>query len=632
MDQPATALRRLLTLLATNAPSDQVAQVAVTARTSGASEAELAEIEQASELALQVHRKVAEQERRQTELTALFDSASDLAGVRDLNAVLRSIVHRARMLLAADIAYLSLNDETRDETYMRVTDGSVSARFQQVRLGMGEGLGGLVAQSARPYAAADYAADARFAHTNTIDAAVNEEGLVAILGVPLLLDETVIGVLFAAFRTAHDFSRDEVALLASLADHAAIAIDTARLIEETRTAVDELNSANETIRRHNEAMQHAERTHDRLTDLVLRGEDIAEVATEVATMFSGGLVVHDADGNELARVGTGQQEQPREAVADSRKAGRAVPHGDHWVCAVLAGPELLGSLVLTGRPALPDVDRRVFERAGVVTALLLLLQRSTAEAENKVGGELVADLLTAPQRDPAGRVARARRLGIELTSPHSVLVAHAEGVPRERLATAVAWNARAAGGVAGALEDQVVLLPNTRPGKAAKALSHALADSLGSPVTVGAAGPAEGPQALADAYTEARRCLRALLALGRHGDGAAMSDLGFLGVVLGERTDTPDYVRSVLGPVLDYDALRGTELVETLDAYFACGMNLNRTKDRLQIHVNTVSQRLERIGVLLGDDWQAPDRSLEIQLALRLNKIVNDDRSENRSP
>ena len=106
MDQAATALRRLLTLLATNAPSDQVAQVAITARTSGASEAELAEIERAGELALQVRRKLAEQERRQTELAALFDSASDLAGVRDLNAVLRSIVHRARMLLAADIAYL----------------------------------------------------------------------------------------------------------------------------------------------------------------------------------------------------------------------------------------------------------------------------------------------------------------------------------------------------------------------------------------------------------------------------------------------------------------------------------------------------------------------------------------------
>ena len=38
----------------------------------------------------------------------------------------------------------------------------------------------------------------------------------------------------------------------------------------------------------------------------------------------------------------------------------------------------------------------------------------------------------------------------------------------------------------------------------------------------------------------------------------------------------------------------------------------------LHVHVNTVVQRLDRIGSLLGADWQSPDRALEIQLALRV--------------
>jgi DNA-binding PucR family transcriptional regulator len=37
--------------------------------------------------------------------------------------------------------------------------------------------------------------------------------------------------------------------------------------------------------------------------------------------------------------------------------------------------------------------------------------------------------------------------------------------------------------------------------------------------------------------------------------------------------------------------------------------------------VNTVAQRLERVGRLLGDDWQSPARVLEIQLALRLHRL-----------
>jgi DNA-binding PucR family transcriptional regulator len=37
--------------------------------------------------------------------------------------------------------------------------------------------------------------------------------------------------------------------------------------------------------------------------------------------------------------------------------------------------------------------------------------------------------------------------------------------------------------------------------------------------------------------------------------------------------------------------------------------------------VNTVTQRLERVAALLGEDWQTPDRALELQLALRLRKL-----------
>ncbi|WSK25748.1 helix-turn-helix domain-containing protein [Streptomyces sp. NBC_01298] len=42
----------------------------------------------------------------------------------------------------------------------------------------------------------------------------------------------------------------------------------------------------------------------------------------------------------------------------------------------------------------------------------------------------------------------------------------------------------------------------------------------------------------------------------------------------------------------------------------------------LHIHVNTVVQRLVRIGRLLGEDWNAPARALELQLALRLRLLA----------
>ncbi|WP_327352670.1 helix-turn-helix domain-containing protein [Streptomyces sp. NBC_01304] len=670
-------LLNLLNLLADNAPAEDFARPATAARARGAGVGELAAIDEATDTALQIRRTMSEHRRRETELTALFDTAGDLAALRDVDAVLRAIVHRARLLLRTDVAYLSLNDEAAKDTYMRVTDGSVSAAFQQVRLGMGEGLGGLVAQTARPYATGDYPSDPRFRHTIPIDSAVLEEGLRAILGVPLRQGTVVIGVLYAADRTARDFAPDEVALLSSLADHAAIAIDSARMMEETRAALVDLNAASRTIRAHSQAMRRAEEAHDRLTDLVLRGGDFTEIATAIGAVLQGGTVIHDADGIELARVDaepgpspggaspdstdprppapapslrpevppsqptqaprrSRSSEPPRtpvrhplaRAVAASRSSGRAVPLNGTWVCAVLAGPELLGSIALTGRADLSEADRRLFERAGVVTALLLLLRRSVAEAEDRVRGELLGDVLTATA-NPSGLTARARRLGVNLTLPHAVFLAHSDTAPRRQLLQAAARGARGRSGLSGLHHDRVVVItPGEHVTATAQALATELAQATGTPVTVGAAGPATGPADLAHAHAEAVRCLSALRALGQTGRGAALADLGFLGLLLGEDTDLADYVRRTLGPLLDYDTRRRTTLVETLRVYFACGMNQARARQALHVHINTVVQRLDRIGRLLGDDWQSHERALELQFALRLHQVTHAQDSE----
>ncbi|MFD0821999.1 GAF domain-containing protein, partial [Micromonospora zhanjiangensis] len=226
-----------LELLAREAAAVEFEGPLVAARAAGEPAERLAELDRTKVLALRVRALLERRRQREVELSGLYDTANDLAGLRDVDAVLRAIVHRARNLLGTDVAYMTLNDADRGDTYMRVTDGSVSARFQGLRLEMGTGLGGLVAQTGTPYATADYSADERFRHTGEIDAGVGEEGLVAILGVPLRLGSSVIGVLYAANRSARPFAREEVSLLGSVAAHAAVALETARLLAEPRAAL-----------------------------------------------------------------------------------------------------------------------------------------------------------------------------------------------------------------------------------------------------------------------------------------------------------------------------------------------------------------------------------------------------------
>ncbi|MET9804445.1 GAF domain-containing protein [Streptomyces sp. NPDC006368] len=611
-----------LELLARGAAGEAYDRPVLLARASGAGAEALAAVERAKQLALRVRAELEGRRRREAELSALFETAHDLAGLRDLDAVLRAIVQRARSLLGTEVAYLSLNDPAAGDTYMRVTEGSVSARFQQLRLGMGEGLGGLVAQTARPYVTDSYFDDERFRHTRTIDSGVRDEGLVAILGVPLMLGSQVIGVLFAADRRARVFEREQIALLGSFAAHAAVAIDTANLLAETRSALAELERANEIIRAHSGVIERASEVHDRLTELVLRGGGVHDVAGALSEVLGG--TVEFTEGP---------------ALGTTRGDGHAVRHGDDWVAAVSAGGEMFGALVLHGHPGLDPVDQRTLERAAMVTSLLLLARRSAGEAEQRVRGELLDDLLDAPDRDRRLLKERAARLRTDFDAPHVVLAARIDrptpgdagrdGADRQRLWSAASHLAATRHGLASARDGGTVLLLPLEPGDTAADLARRTAKHLGGalrePVTVGASSPVDAPAArpgaISPAYTEARRCLEALHLLGRSGEGAAAQDLGFLGLLLADTRDIAGFVTRTIGQVVAYDRRRGTDLVRTLDAYFASGMSPARTKDALHVHVNTVAQRLERVGRLLGPDWQDPARALEIQLALRLHSM-----------
>ncbi|MDX2590859.1 helix-turn-helix domain-containing protein [Streptomyces sp. WI03-4A] len=620
-----------LALLARDAPVEAYEQPVLLARAEGGPADRIAALERAKLLALRVRSELEGRRRREAELSALFETAHDLAGLRDLDAVLQAIVQRARSLLGTDVAYLTLNDPARGDTYMRVTEGSVSAHFQQLRLGMGEGLGGLVAQTTRPYVTDDYFKDARFQHTHTIDAGVRDEGLVAILGVPLMLGPHVIGVLFASDRRARHFERGQIALLGSFAALAAAAIDTANLLTETRAALAGLERANEIIRDRSAVIERASDVHDRLAELVLRGGGVHDVAAAVSEVLAGTV--------EFTEAGTA----PAAALEASRAEGHAVRHGSDWIAAVAAGGELLGALVLRGHRDLDPVDQRTLERAAMVTSLLLLARRSAAEAERRVRGELLDDLLDARDRDPRLLRERAARLRADLDATHVVLAARIDGpasdadeeaAARRRLWSAASHLAATRQGLAAARDGGTVLLLPLAASDTATDLARRTARDLGTavqqPVTVGASAPVTGlathPDTVTAAYAEGRRCLDALHLLGRAGDGAAAEDFGFLGLLLAGERDIGAFVGRTVGPVVTYDERRGTELLRTLEAYFACGMSPARTKDALHVHVNTVAQRLERVGRLLGEDWQSPSRALEIQLALRLHRLAAPER------
>lgn len=238
---------------------------------------------------------------------------------------------------------------------------------------------------------------------------------------------------------------------------------------------------------------------------------------------------------------------------------------------------------------------------------------SAAQAQHRVRGELLDDLLDARARDPRLLRDRAPGLHADLGATHVVLAARLDGPEgdddQEAAASGRLWSAAShlAGtryGSAAARDGSTVLLLPLGSGDTATDLARRTAAHLGAAVheavTVGTSGPfgipAAAPDAVVAAYQEALRCLDALRFLGRCCDGAAAEDFGHLGLPLAGDRDIGGFVEQTSGPVAQYDEGRGTDLLHTLDAYFAGGMS---PAHALEIQL---ALRLEGVGRFLGAD------------------------------
>ena len=604
------------------------------------------------ELARRTRDNSARRERRETELAALYATAGDLSSLRDTDKVLTAIVRRARALLVSDVAYITLIDKGGDVTTMRVEVGMQTSALREMRLAHGAGVSGLVVKTGEPFWTPDYLHDRRIVHV--IDDIVAEEGLSAVLGVPLVLGNQVLGVLFAADRRSRVFGPEEVALLTSLGNHAAIALNNARMFEGSRAALEELTRAHAAMKTHADLVEKSALVHDRLADLILQGAEMAGVVDALADVLQADVLVVGPDGTELARSAAmpgGIQDTLRAHVAGEAEVGQddddrfsdARGHAfrlgrtarfhipaatqDIWITPIIAGTEHFAMMLSTRVEDFAESELRTLERGAQVTALLLLMSRSVAAAERTVRGELLDDLLSSYPVDEASLRRRAELLGVDLTADHAVVVARpVDQTQRAAVLQAANLLVRELGGVAGEHDGSVVcLLPGLTADHAADRLASGTGQLADGGATVGAAGPANGVVGLPKAYLDAARCERILLALGRPGTRATPRDLGIYGLLFSgaSRDQIEVFLDDRLGPLVRYDAEHGTDLMFTLRAYFSAAGNVAKAAGALYLHTNTLRQRLARIGELIGEGWRE-EQQLELHVAVRIHEIIRE--------
>ncbi|MDR2374180.1 MAG: PucR family transcriptional regulator [Bifidobacteriaceae bacterium] len=134
-----------------------------------------------------------------------------------------------------------------------------------------------------------------------------------------------------------------------------------------------------------------------------------------------------------------------------------------------------------------------------------------------------------------------------------------------------------------------------------------------------AADPVPDAADLTEAVRQAREACDLATRLGIKHRSLLARDLG-VARLLASAVDDSELERFVveqLGPILERDAARRSDLVLTLDAYFAAGLSKTKAAQALGIRRQTMYQRLERIGELLGaSDINLHERRTALEIAV----------------
>ncbi len=92
-------------------------------------------------------------------------------------------------------------------------------------------------------------------------------------------------------------------------------------------------------------------------------------------------------------------------------------------------------------------------------------------------------------------------------------------------------------------------------------------------------------------------------------------------VSLRARDELKEFYTEILGQLVRYDASHNTELVHTLEVFFARNTNVSEAARVLHVHRNTLNYRLQRIVEICGLDLYDAEARLALQLALKIHRL-----------
>lgn len=570
--------------------------------------------------------------RRQQRLTAsISEFAVAITSIRDNAAALQQLVSRTRTLLDVDMAYLSLNGtDGSGFTSIVETDGVWTEEYRTLRMPLGSGVLGRVAQAGGPVQTNRYHGDETIVHDEEVDRIVRAEGVQAILGAPMRSGGRVIGGLMVANRHEHRFTPEQVFIAQTLANLAAVSLDNMNRLDELMMTVQSLRTRSAESERRLETERRLTGADEALMDAIAGGGGLAELRDGMTRAIGRPVQLVDLTVRfdlRSAAAEVGDAERPLfvlSARTDSPMPSVREDGTPYAVMAATRDTDLVGAVMVDGE--LSQSDEVVLRRCALVLGTFLSAQHRERGDIARRRRELVEQVLApAPSGLGVGALAQLSELGIEPGRPFRILIGDGSGASLRDLQHRLELDFGLSLLYAEIGEQVVAIVPEAAFERIQDALDSRGARRWGG-LLVGHSPSLHSFEVVPEEYALVNRVLEAARRSGHPRTLVSLVSYGAIGAFLSKVTIEPTRraIFEFIGSVVDYDREHGTALAETAAAYLDSGHSVARTARSLHLHENTVRQRLERISTLLGEDWAVGQRGLDFHIMFAANRLVGE--------
>lgn len=517
-----------------------------------------------------------------------------LLAANDPTQALQIAVEHVVATLGCDVSWAGLVDG--DYLVMGAHVGLISAEMASAwQLKIGEGIGGRVASERRPHMSRDYRHDSR--RVPLMKRLIDNEGIQATLTVPLLMADEALGVLYAAQREPYPWTEAEQGELERIGQDLAVRL--------RQLDVDGRREASaRSAERESERALAAQRACASLA-ASLGAQDDAAAALDLLALEVGGLVeLRHRSGQLIRSAGAVGGGNPR--LLWRRE---------------LAGTDGLTVCVIDGREPDP-VTEVTIELATGLFRLQLLRQRERERTIERLGGELLDQLLTGRLGDPELLRQRLLMTGLYAERGHVVVVGSRSGDPA-RLTRVAAGLSAAFDGCATVVRGGriVAILDTSRTGTDVRARLESLVRGWSRDVVVGLGRGCRELGEFAMSYDQARAACELTLRGSATVPVVSADDLGIVPLASVPLDHLRSMVTDALGALIEADEQRGSDLVETLRVYLSHDRHLPATASALHVHYNTVRNRIARVEELLGLDIRDVEARFRLEMALRMHAL-----------